>query len=120
MIGFPKEGHLYCDTYLEWVRAQACYFCQRPAPSEPHHHPRKGMGNGLTDDTRTVPVCRECHRRCEGGQIATASGKKMPILKADATAAVDATWRRFFREGPRAAVSTVIVDLYAWREKRGL
>lgn len=117
---FPKNGHLYSDAYLEWIRTLGCFFCQRTAPSEPHHHPARGMGNALTDDLKVVPVCRECHRRCEGIRVAVASGVKMPILKSEVTAAVNATFARFWREAPRETVSAVVTALYEWRQKRGL
>jgi hypothetical protein len=34
--------------------------CCRPAPSDPHHVGRRGVGQ-KTDDYRTVPLCRRCH-----------------------------------------------------------
>lgn len=120
MIGFPKQGHIYSDAYLDYRRSRGCFFCSASAPSEPHHHPPKGMGGGLVDDLKTVSVCRECHRRAHGDRIQVASGLRLPYTKDQVTAAVDASLRQFFYEAPQEIVGAVIADLYAWRAKRGL
>lgn len=120
ILGFLKIGHLYCEAYLEWVRSLACFFCHRAGPSEPHHHPPKKMGNAHTDDLRTVPVCRECHRRAHGDRVMSTYGMRPPIPPGEVAAAVDATFRRFWYEAPREVIAAVLTDLYAWREKRGI
>lgn len=50
------------QTYLAFVRGKPCCACSAPAPSDPHHYGRRGMGQ-KTDDYRTVPLCRRCHDR---------------------------------------------------------
>lgn len=44
-------------------RLAPCTFCNKPAPSEPHHWPTRGAGG---KDSDTLPVCRNCHRTVDG------------------------------------------------------
>ena len=44
-----------------YIRGLPCAVCDRPAPSEAHHH-TGGRGRGQkADDRRTIPLCRVCH-----------------------------------------------------------
>jgi hypothetical protein len=55
----PK-GPARAPHYLAFVRALPCSGCLHPAPSDPHHHGPRGVGQ-KTDDYRTTPLCRLCH-----------------------------------------------------------
>lgn len=50
------------QAFLAFVRGKPCCACSAPAPSDPHHYGRRGIGQ-KTDDFRTVPLCRRCHDR---------------------------------------------------------
>lgn len=120
MTAIRKDGALYCDPTLEFARGLPCHFCGAPPPSAPHHWPPKGMGGAKIDDTRVVPVCLICHKRCHGERVMTAMGLRPPITAAENVAAVDATLRRFLREAPIEMLERFSVDLYRWREGRGV
>ena len=55
-------------VYLDFIRAQDCCTCGRPAPSQAAHvRIRGGGGMGLKpSDYRTVPLCAACHGRQHG------------------------------------------------------
>ena len=86
-----KQGDLLSETYLAWVRTLDCAVCMAWAPSQPHHWPPKGRV-GCTDDTRTMPVCVRCHRRCHGEKVDGLA----PIGTHEQTDAVNRTQIRFF------------------------
>ena len=115
-----KTGHFYCEAVLEHRREQGCAFCRASPPSEPQHWPPKRMGGGLIDDLKTVSVCRDCHRRCEGTRIATASGYRMPIGKEEQDAAVGAALHDFLFNATRERLDAFADALLEHRGKRGL
>lgn len=55
-----KQPPVRSEGFMAFVRAMPCCVCSAPAPSDPHHYGRHGMGQ-KTDDTRCVPLCRRCH-----------------------------------------------------------
>jgi len=57
----PKPKTYRNADYLDYVRMQPCLFCQRPAPSDPHHLGKGGWGMKASDLT-CIPLCREHHR----------------------------------------------------------
>lgn len=58
----PKpEAPERSPAYLEFVRGEPCCNCQAKPRSDPHHEGKKGVGQKVRD-TRTVPLCRTCHR----------------------------------------------------------
>ncbi len=61
------RGPLRFPEFRKWVKGKPCLFCHRPA-DDPHHYGPKGTGQ-TTDDTRIVPVCRECHDLLHGAQV---------------------------------------------------
>lgn len=74
----PKpQGPYRSDPYLDFVRAHRCVGCRRAGPNDPHHFGPRGLGQ-KTDDTRTVPLCRECHARFH-------QDRKLPALDVIAT-----------------------------------
>lgn len=56
------------SQYLAYIRAMACCYCSAPAPSDPHHVGREGMGQKV-HDYRCVPLCRSCHTNVEDGHL---------------------------------------------------
>lgn len=113
---FPKQGKILAPEYLAWVRSQPCIGdgCGAPPPSEAHHFPPKGRRRDI-DDTRTMPVCRACHKQC-GGEVVVVRGKRyFPVPASAQVAAVDATFRRFVAEAPREVVDTVLAKMRAGR-----
>lgn len=56
------QSPIACPAYLAWVRGMSCCRCNAPAPSDPHHEGRRGVGQKV-HDTMTVPLCRSCHRQ---------------------------------------------------------
>lgn len=52
---------LRSEAYLDFIRHKPCILCGSPPKSDPHHQGYRGLGQ-KTDDTRTVPLCRKCHR----------------------------------------------------------
>lgn len=48
------------ESFLDFVRSMACCVCCAPAPSDPHHYGRHGMGQ-KADDRTCVPLCRKDH-----------------------------------------------------------
>lgn len=56
----PKGTPERSRSYLAFVRAKPCAWCSAPAPSDPHHQGRHGMGS-KTDDWRCIPLCRADH-----------------------------------------------------------
>jgi len=97
MRSFPKEGDCRCAPFIKFTRRQPCAFCGNNPPSEAHHFPGRGR-SGITDDLLTAPVCRACHRRCEGERV---NGQD-PIPETDQILAVAANFRRFQRTATAA------------------
>lgn len=75
------------DGYLTLVRELPCYFCGSRLVCA-HHFPPRGR-LGYTDDTRTIPVCARCHRRCHGERVDGAD----PISEQSQAEAVNATFK---------------------------
>ena len=46
------------ETFIEWIRHQACLRCGVSRPG-PHHV--KSRGSGGQDEANLVPLCRVCH-----------------------------------------------------------
>lgn len=82
------------EAYLAFVRSHPCCACSAPAPSDPHHFGRRGMGQ-KTDDYRTVPLCRRCHDRWHAEHV----------VDGDSTKAE--TTERFLREQVRLLVAWI-------------
>lgn len=79
------------------------------------------MGGASVDDSRTIPVCRACHKRC-GGEVVVfpRSGERgLPIPSEQQTPAVDATLRRFIMEAQPAEVEAFYDDVLQWRASIG-
>lgn len=57
---FEKHKPGRSEAYLDYIRSQRCYICQR-SPSEPHHVETGGMGMKGSDFS-ALPLCREHHR----------------------------------------------------------
>lgn len=58
----PKARILRCPKHLDWVRRQPCLGC---GASPCHaHHVKCGFGmiGKRVSDSRTVPLCPDCHR----------------------------------------------------------
>jgi hypothetical protein len=60
-----KAGIFRSETVLAWARRRVCAGCSAPAPSDPHHYPPCGLGGGHRDDTKVIPLCRECHDKAQ-------------------------------------------------------
>lgn len=117
MTAFPKSGRLESEAYLGFVRAQGCTFCPAPPPSHAHHWPPKGRG--VTDDSRTIPVCATCHQRCHGITVATEWGRRPPVPAAEQREAVHDTLREFLRDASGEQLEAFLTDLRRWRARRG-
>ena len=89
----PKQGRIELPEYLAFVRSLPCP-CGAKPPSAPHHWPPKGRRRDV-DDTKTIPVCAECHQRCHGITVVSRGKRLLPISAADQDAAVVDTLRRF-------------------------
>lgn len=49
-------------AYLDWIRSQPCFVCDRGAPSHAHHHTgRRGLSQRAHDHD-AMPLCHDCHR----------------------------------------------------------
>lgn len=60
-VAVPRpRSRFRSPVYLAAVRAQPCCSCGAAAPSDPHHHGARGVGQ-RADDYATVPLCRRCH-----------------------------------------------------------
>lgn len=55
-----KPARLENPAYLAYIRSQDCLACRAPAPCQPHHLDRGGMGT-KGPDAFTVPLCGPCH-----------------------------------------------------------
>lgn len=114
----PKHGHLRSKAFLEFVRGLPCAFCRAAPPCDPHHWPPKGRG--VTDDSRTLPCCRGCHRQAHDSRLPLDVVFNNPFCDVSQRAKVDATLRRFLLEAPRALLDQFADDLNDWRAKKGL
>ena len=47
------------DGFLDWVRGQSCFTCDRSGPSDVAHVRSRGAGG--RDLGNVIPLCRECH-----------------------------------------------------------
>lgn len=88
-----KQGRVELKEYLDFVRCLPCP-CGEPPPSQAHHWPLKGRRRDV-DDTKTIPVCVECHQRCHGITVTKRGKRLLPIPPADQDAAVLETMRQF-------------------------
>lgn len=57
-----KDGDFHSLGLRAWVKRQRCAFCNRDAPSEPHHYPSRGAGG---DDMSIICLCREHHDQAQ-------------------------------------------------------
>lgn len=59
----PKIKRVIDKKYIAWIRTLQCISCRINGPSDAHHVNKKGYGSmsSKTDDTRSIPLCRECH-----------------------------------------------------------
>lgn len=103
---YRKRINLRSEEYLRFVRSLPCP-CGKGPPSSAHHWPPKGR-RGDVDDTRTIPVCVECHQRCHGITVVRGGQRLAPITSAEQDAEVNATFRRFMTEAPEEDVRSVI------------
>lgn len=60
-----KPGRERDEEHLRFVRSMRCCMCGSAPPSDPHHVEAGGTGT-KGSDYYAIPVCRECHERCEG------------------------------------------------------
>lgn len=59
----PKApGPFRSPAYLAFVRTHPCISCRSPKHIEAHHWGAERGISQKVDDTRTVPLCRTCHR----------------------------------------------------------
>ena len=118
MSGAPiaKAGDLRSEVYLAFVRKLRCSFCLGPG-GEAHHSPGKGR-SGITDDSKTVSVCRECHQRCEGATINVSGCRLEPITQYDQRIAVLETWERFKERATHEEWIQFGRDRARWQESR--
>lgn len=110
----PKQVRVELPEYLDFVRSLPCP-CGAPAPSQAHHYPPKGR-RGDVDDTRTLPVCVECHQRCHEIIVAKNGKRLLPIPADQQTAAADATLRRFLLEASSTALGNFLAALIVRRD----
>lgn len=75
------RGRIQDLDYLAWVRTLECLGCgpEARAETEPHHYGPRPVGR-KTDDLRSVPACRLCHRQLHG------TSRSLPGLTAGQTA----------------------------------
>ena len=107
MRSFPKHGSLRCPEYLAFVRRQPCQWCDRAAPSEPHHWPLKARG--YTDDTATCALCRPCHRRAH---------EPVEISHPSLDQLVAAMWFRFRSKATHEEWEAVSLARATWYESQ--
>lgn len=107
-----KSGSLNCKTWLAFVRRMGCAFCDAPAPSQAHHHPPKGRG--VTDDSKTIPVCVRCHMRCHGQLVEG----KAPLPAEEQVAAVNGVRSLFMERASEAEFKQYVADRRRWVDSR--
>lgn len=113
-----KDGELLSPTYLDFVRSLPCAVCCRQPRNEAHHYPSRGA-SGATNDLRSMPVCRECHLRCEGANVVVGGRRMPPVPAAEQAALVAATFFKFLEGAGRwHVVEQVLRDIKRWRESR--
>ena len=76
-----------------FVRSHACCVCDRPGPSDPHHHPSRGAGGTSAD---LVPLCRAHHNEFHRRGAETFQAEHGVDLKR-----VAATMETWFRNSPQ-------------------
>lgn len=113
-----KDGSLGSPEFLRFVRQLPCAFCGEDPPSDPHHYPGRGR-LGATQDHRTCPVCRLCHRRCEQESVVINGVVRGPIAEIEQQIAVCRTLAEFIQHAPVADVVAFKEQLIAWRVARG-
>ena len=65
---FEKHKPGRSEVYLDYVRSQRCYICQK-SPSETHHTETGGTGMKGSDFS-AIPLCHEHHRELgDSGKI---------------------------------------------------
>ena len=65
-VNKPRKEKMLAECFgaqSRLCRLAPCAFCNRPAPSEPHHWPTRANGG---KDRDTLPVCRPCHQTVDG------------------------------------------------------
>lgn len=106
-----KRGDLISVAYLEWIRAQPCYFGSDSCEdSQPHHFPTKGR-SGLVNDLSVIPVCGVEHDRCHGITVVKDGVRLEPIAEALQHTAVLVTFWRFWDQAPISTKQLVLADI---------
>ena len=59
-LTLEKPARQENPVYLDYIRSKDCLACRAPAPCQPHHLDRGGMGT-KGPDAFTVPLCASCH-----------------------------------------------------------
>lgn len=114
-----KHGELVLAGYRRWARAQSCQHCRRGPRSDPHHYPTRGH-TGVVFDLRICSLCSSCHRRAEGSKIAVAGGDRLgPIAPELQELYVFESWLLFVERAPWGDVEEAMVEIGAWRARRG-
>lgn len=107
-----KHGTMESKVFLGYVRRLPCSFCDAEAPSSAHHFPPRGRG--VTDDSKTCPVCARCHMRCHGQRV---DGGE-PIDEERQRREVDRVRSRFLETATAAEMDAFMADWRRWREGR--
>lgn len=83
----PKDGRLFCEEVLAWVRRQRCKACVEQSMmihgedystlgAEAHHYPPKGMGGAFYRDDFVIPLCRRHHEEAQAYKIPKATQER--------------------------------------------
>ena len=99
-------------TWLDFVRRLPCCFCGKAAPSDPHHHGKRGVGQKVRD-TLCIPLCRDCHTRytntgCVGALDRAATATRLLFEQHQLLKRV---FQRLTLEVQAVALSIVLADL---------
>jgi len=122
MQPIAKDGHMESAVFLAVTRRMACAACVAEgrglADAVPHHWPPKGMGGGLIDDTRVIPLCTIDHRRAHGETVVVDGARFLPLERVWQDHQVLVTLRRFFDRASAVERQQLERDLQRRDERR--